>query len=225
MKSAISLISESFHVVDFAVWRNLADRLLLSVSPPNHESRFLPAPPLPPPPSIGSTIVSSLPSTFDKLFGKKFSLLYRGSRDGFGSEAFHERCDGHPETLTIVQTQTGYIFGGYTPLAWASGGGYIADDGVRSFIFTVKNPHGLSPRIFRLKQDMKQYSVWCTSGYGPTFGGGNDICIYNHCNTSNSNYVNLGHSYNNDTGMDGRTLLAGESNFTVQELEVFEPIG
>jgi hypothetical protein len=30
-----------------------------------------------------------------------WSLLYRGTRDGFGSDDFHSKCDGHSNTLTI----------------------------------------------------------------------------------------------------------------------------
>lgn len=48
----------------------------------------------------------------------KLSLLYRASRDGLTAEAFHERCDGHAPTLTIVKSEGGFIFGGYTQEAW-----------------------------------------------------------------------------------------------------------
>jgi hypothetical protein len=33
----------------------------------------------------------------------KWSLLYRGTRDGFDSNDFHSRCDGHANTLTILK--------------------------------------------------------------------------------------------------------------------------
>jgi hypothetical protein len=32
----------------------------------------------------------------------KWSLLYRGTRDGFGSNAFHFKCDDHANTFTIL---------------------------------------------------------------------------------------------------------------------------
>jgi hypothetical protein len=35
----------------------------------------------------------------------KWSLLYRGTRDGFGSDDFHSRCDGHSNTLTILKAK------------------------------------------------------------------------------------------------------------------------
>jgi hypothetical protein len=41
----------------------------------------------------------------------KFTLLYRGSRDGFSSNVFHSKCDGHLNTLTIVRAkESSYIF-------------------------------------------------------------------------------------------------------------------
>ena len=33
---------------------------------------------------------------------QEWHLLYRASRDGFSAAAFHEKCDGHSPTLTIV---------------------------------------------------------------------------------------------------------------------------
>jgi hypothetical protein len=48
----------------------------------------------------------------------KWSLLYRGSRDGFGAVDFHSKCDGHSNTLTIIKAaESSYIFGGYTTVS------------------------------------------------------------------------------------------------------------
>jgi hypothetical protein len=52
--------------------------------------------------------------------GKRFTLLWRGSRKGFGAGDFHSRCDGHPPTLTLIQDTKGNIFGGFTPVEWVS---------------------------------------------------------------------------------------------------------
>jgi hypothetical protein len=35
----------------------------------------------------------------------KWSLLYRGTRDGFGSRDFHSKCDGHKNTLTVCKAK------------------------------------------------------------------------------------------------------------------------
>jgi hypothetical protein len=45
----------------------------------------------------------------------KWSLLYRGTRDGFGSDDFHSKCDSHSSTLTLLKAKgSSFIFGGYT---------------------------------------------------------------------------------------------------------------
>ena len=43
----------------------------------------------------------------------KWTLLYRGTRDGFGANDFHSKCDGNSNTLTILKAHgSSYIFGG-----------------------------------------------------------------------------------------------------------------
>ena len=48
----------------------------------------------------------------------EFKLLYRGSRDGFRARDFHSHCDDIPNTLTIIQSENGNIFGGFTTQTW-----------------------------------------------------------------------------------------------------------
>jgi len=45
-------------------------------------------------------------------------LLYRASRDGWGASDFHRMCDDKGATVTVVKSSDGYIFGGYTDVAW-----------------------------------------------------------------------------------------------------------
>lgn len=49
---------------------------------------------------------------------QNFTLVYRGSENGFSSAAFHKFTDGLPNTVTILKTKKGVVFGGYTPCAW-----------------------------------------------------------------------------------------------------------
>jgi hypothetical protein len=65
-------------------------------------------------------IVSAISEAFSEFRGKKFSLLWRGTRDGFQVERFHERCDGHGNTLTVIQDGNGNIFGAFSPVSWES---------------------------------------------------------------------------------------------------------
>jgi len=56
------------------------------------------------------------------LDGKSFNLelIMRGSRDGFSAKMFHDICDGKGPTITIIESDAGKIFGGFTSLAWMS---------------------------------------------------------------------------------------------------------
>jgi hypothetical protein len=169
---------------------------------------------------IDSCIIDSVASIFGDLCSKKFELLYRGSRDGFGGYDFHSRCDNKGATVTVVETTKGFIFGGYTPLSWDSSSGYRQDDSLKSFLFSLKNSRNTEPKRFSLKPDMKQYAICCNANCGPIFGGGHDFYLAPNSNSVTANYSNFGWAYEG-CGYDARTFLAGEYNFTVKEVEVF----
>jgi hypothetical protein len=216
MKSAFALICDSFEYFNISILRQLGNRLLLSVTPPILSSRFSVS-------RFDSKIISEFPGTIEAFGGKRFRLLYRGSRDGFRSAEFHRLCDGHGGTVTIIETTQGYIFGGYTPLSWQSGSPtYVRDDSATSFVFTIKNPHGLSARVFGLKEHQACNAISCAPQLGPTFGGGHDIHISDECDSSTRNYTNFDYSYKNETGVSGDTVFAGARNFAVRDIEVFE---
>jgi hypothetical protein len=71
-------------------------------------------------PELDSIIISDFPEIFAEFHTKQFLLLWRGGRDGFGARDFHGRCDGHANTLTLIEDTNGNIFGGFTPLEWES---------------------------------------------------------------------------------------------------------
>jgi len=65
-------------------------------------------------------------------------------------------------------------------------------------------------------------AIYRRSSYGPTFGGGHDIRIYNNANSNTYSYTNFGHSYSVPSGVqDKKTILAGTYSFTPDEVEVF----
>jgi hypothetical protein len=214
MSTAFEFISSSFESFTFAIWSSFRSRLLLPATPPSQTGRFRPLH------AIESKIISATPQIFSILSGRAFRLLYRGSRDSFEASAFHGRCNGHPNTVTLISTTNDCIFGGYTPVAWSSEGGHASDMSMESFIFTIKNPHNLPARIFKQKQGI--LAAYHISSYGPTFGNGCDFYVCDRCRDSNSSYSNFGSTYTNDTGIAGKEVLTGAYNFTVVEIEVFE---
>jgi hypothetical protein len=121
----------------------------------------------------------------------------------------------------LIRTTKDFIFGGYTPLSWDSTtNGYKTDASHRSFVFTIKNPHGFGCRKFGLKPDQAQHAICTYGNYGPIFGDGHTIIVYDGCSTTNNNYTRL-YSYVNDTGLNEFTVFTGEQYFTVKEIEVF----
>jgi len=115
---------------------------------------------------------------------KSFSLLWRGSRHGFDSDAFHRLCDGKPNTVTIIKNTNGFIFGGFTSIPWWSSGSYEADN--TAFLFSLTN---LSNTPLKIKVKSSQYAVYHNSNYGPAFGGGHDLHVSSFSNTNRNSYM------------------------------------
>jgi hypothetical protein len=69
---------------------------------------------------FSSLMVFQFPARFAELTGKRFTLLWRGARDGSTVRDFDGRCDGHANTLTFIEDTDGNIFGGFTPVKWKS---------------------------------------------------------------------------------------------------------
>ena len=177
---------------------------------------------------IGGNLISpqdglTIDGCLTKGKGKIWKCIYKASQDGFSDTHFHSKCDNKGGTITVIKSTNGNIFGGYCPLPWSTNGSYQYDKD--SFIFSLKNSKN---KFFKFPSTTTygQSSIYCCSGYGPTFGGGHDIYIYDRSNTNTSNYSNLGHSYkppNNFTygTTQANSYLAGSYNFKVSEIEVF----
>jgi hypothetical protein len=170
-----------------------------------------------------SVILNEIPSVLNEFEGKQWQLLYRGTADGFSSSAFHNKCNDQSNTVTIIETTNGFIFGGFTPIAWDSNNSSKADSTHRSFLFTLKNPHNIAARKFALSNS--SYAIYCPSSYGPIFGNSHDIYVANDCNATNSGDTHIGNGYANDTGINGVQVFTGEQYFTAKEVEVFTICG
>jgi hypothetical protein len=171
------------------------------------------------PAGFASRIVADFPALFAEFRGKRFPLLWRGGRDGFGAKDFHDRCDGHANTLTLILDTKGNIFGGFTPVKWESRTCHKGDPSLKSFLFTLKNPHNFQARKFALKAAMKGDAIISFASCGPHF---NDIVVCDNCNTVTNLSFSFGVSYANDTRLDDKTFFTGSERFTVKEIEVFE---
>jgi hypothetical protein len=153
----------------------------------------------------------------------KWKLIYRGSEHGFSAKRFHEKCDSFSNTLTLIKTIDGYIFGGYASEAWHSNNGYVNDP--QAFIFSLINSKN-SPIL--IKCSYNEYAFSCNSNNGPTFGGGCDIFISDNSNVNTLSYSNLGYSYKHPDfvldSIEAQTFLANSKHFQTSEIEVFHKI-
>ena len=90
----------------------------------------------------------------------------------------------------------------------------------QAFLFSMVNPSGLGPTKLPLIPGEERNGIWCLNHYGPLFGGGFDLSIYENANTNISSYSNLSHSYQCPPGHQN-TFFTGAKHFTVTDYEVF----
>jgi hypothetical protein len=181
-----------------------------------------------------SRILSGFPEIFAEFRAKQISLLWRGSRDGFGAFEFHKRCDGHMNTLTVILDMEGNIFGGFTPVPWESrkwNGLYLdknnclkEDESLQSFLFTLVNQYNVPAKRFALKIGEMRRAIACDADWGPSFC---DIGVSDNCNTNKESFtLYFGSSYTNNPelggGPDSNTFLTESGYFQVKEIEIFE---
>jgi hypothetical protein len=130
----------------------------------------------------------------------------------------------------VIVDADGNVFGGFSPVEWESrdwNGKYgsenncwKADPSLRSFLFTLTNPHDVPPRKFALRAEWKDHGIVCRSQTGPRFG---DIAVSDNSNANTESATcDFGVSYTNDTGLERRTFFTGSDFFQVNEIEVFE---
>jgi hypothetical protein len=70
-----------------------------------------------------------------EVFNAKIARLYKASEHGFKAENFHKFCDNKGPTVTLIKTNDGHTFGGFTTISWDSSGYYKND--TQSFLFSV----------------------------------------------------------------------------------------
>ena len=154
-----------------------------------------------------------------------WSLLYRGSRDGFECGNFHTKCDNKSPTLTICKTlHSGFVFGGYTEAQWESISGkdeYKRD--CQAFVFSLINRESQPCKMRSLDAS---HSIFCSAWSGPTFGADFSIYIANKANKIDNCSSNLGKTYRHGKYVynsdEARAFLAGSYHFQLSEIEVYQ---
>lgn len=133
-------------------------------------------------------------------------------------------CKNKGPTVTIIKSQLGLLFGGYTSLNWSAQHDYL-DDPNNAFIFSLT-------KLTKHSNDTKKNSIICyptvydeNTGFG--FGYG-DIWISHNSNENANSTSCLGKDYDSDY-FDPysdivKKYLAGSHNFKVEDIEVYSII-
>ena len=153
---------------------------------------------------------------------KKMELIYRGNRDGALSKNFHEKCDNKGPTITLIKNEKGNIFGGFSSVSWTGNGGWR--QAPNSFLFSLTNIYGINPIKFLLQDNNDSCAIYDHSCYGPIFGSGHDLYVYNDFN--NGICSGFPCTYQDSIGK-GKSIFTGDTNnnttnFKVKEIEVFK---
>jgi hypothetical protein len=155
---------------------------------------------------------------FYETDNQKWNLIYKGTRDGFTIDDFHRCCDSQGPTMTIIQSLDDYLFGGYTSISWNFHQG--VKSGVidrNAFLFTLTNPHGISPTKYTVKSGGEHAVV--PNAMGPTFGQ-YDICVYPNSNLNSQSFIKFPTYYMDSTGK-GYLTFTGSTNFTTTDIEIY----
>ncbi|KAJ5072057.1 pep-cterm sorting domain-containing protein [Anaeramoeba ignava] len=156
-------------------------------------------------------------------FYENMNLGFQATRDGFDCKEFHEICDDHGESLALIKTKEGYIFGGYTEIGWVNSGQVdIADP--KAFIFSLVNPKNFEPQKFHVQKKKEGQAVCYKTGCGPSFGHGHDIAITRDLK---SGWTYFGFVFELPKGIRYRSKEAKEffagsfDKWEVEEIEVY----
>jgi hypothetical protein len=64
-----------------------------------------------------SKVILTFPAILSEIRNRTLKLLYRGSRDGFHSSNFHEKCGDENHIIIFIRTAKDVFFDGYIPLS------------------------------------------------------------------------------------------------------------
>lgn len=148
------------------------------------------------------------------------NLIYRATRDGDDVDTYHKKTNYVPDTLTLIRTKDGYIFGGFTHIQIPNCNGANFNDD-KAFIFSLDYNKIYLPQT-------NHWSKHSNDNYGPIFGNNENetsypIIIYgrNFFNNNNHHTCPLKNCVYNNFSFDYE-LNKGKSNFKVDEIEVYK---
>ena len=141
---------------------------------------------------------------------------------GMTANDFHNKCDNKGKTICLFLNDKDNIFGGYSSIPWSNN--EVDKTSNDCFLFTLNNIYNTEPTKFSY---IKGSSVSHYSNFGPIFGSGYDLYLYNNNNNvNNPNCSSFPYSYQDTLGK-GKSIFTGDMNnnnyyFNLKEVEVFK---
>jgi hypothetical protein len=166
----------------------------------------------------------------DPSFYFEAGLLFsKQSGEVKSASDFHNASDNIPNTLVVVKTTDGYVFGAYNQGVWdAPINGYTGNL-LNNFLFSINNNQRWLHRSGVPNANFENYSIYNSSSYGPTFGGGFDMTILSDLATGYTyqfSYYMEGTDPNDLSGLGYHSGFTGTNgqigSWTVETIEVWE---
>ena len=154
---------------------------------------------------------------------QEWKLIYTASQDGFQASDFHRCCDGKGETVSVLKSSEGFLFGGYTDVPWHNPSLGSWNYSTKSFLFSFKSfLTGGVPVKLTLNDGNNSRAVYHCNTNGLVFGYG--PCIMFPADNSSKackTTWNGGHTYHFPPGITDNQWLVGKYHFWVSDVEVF----
>ena len=141
----------------------------------------------------------------------KYTLIYKGTRDGDSFDNFHNKCDNQGPTLMIIETTDEQIFGGYTEKSWIKIGNISSPE---SFLFNlnIKKKYYINGKGF----------IHSSNYYGGKIGFGDsdffELCFFNNYLNNQESVIYGLSSYR----FKSFEISGGKNIFTIKEMEVYK---
>ncbi|CAF4009481.1 unnamed protein product [Rotaria sp. Silwood2] len=171
--------------------------------------------------SDGTLLCQEHQIQLNEFYGKRnqmWRLIYKATRDGFSSTDFYRCCDRKGATLTVIQSTSGHLFGGYTSVNWETHENWKWSVDMDAFLFTLINPHKILPTKYQINAEGRN-AIGCKATMGPIFGLW-DICTYSNSNQNARSNIMFPSDYIDSTGK-GRLTFTGSHYFKTVEIEVY----
>ena len=154
---------------------------------------------------------------------QEWRLVYRATDHGFGYDDFNRKCSNQRNCLTIIKSELGNVFSGYTDAAWIKESRSSEDENAFLFSLINKDDTPLKMKCCEPTNAIRGSNV-ILQMYGSQ-GGGRDLCLSQNSNTNTLSNSNLGTSYKHPKYPQGsdeaKNFLAGSHKFKTVEIEMY----